>query len=86
MTTTSFCMTPCIIKRDGVEHMAVCECRGTIYFTCEFQPLTTIQSFGFPVRCPVCRVSSPLGKPEPAKSGQIREGEPTHENAVRKNQ
>jgi hypothetical protein len=35
--------------------------RGMRSFACEQAPLTTLQNYGLPSRCPVCGVQNPLG-------------------------
>lgn len=34
--------------------------RGTVFFACEQSALMTLQSYGFPKRCPICQQENPI--------------------------
>jgi hypothetical protein len=40
---------------------------GMLSFCCEGQPLATIRSYGFPVRCPICQQMNPLRGEQPRR-------------------
>lgn len=48
-------------RRIGLLHyLTVSQRAGIVNFCCEGQPLATIRSYGFPVRCPICQQAYPL--------------------------
>ena len=59
-------MTDGIKRSNHLLHFVtvVDEQRGMVNFCCESQPLATVRSFGLPLRCPFCRLESPLGHAE----------------------
>ena len=48
--------------------LAFDEKRQLISYVCEFQPMTTIRSYGHPARCPFCRCMNPVEAGESAKN------------------
>ena len=63
------------MKVNIAKHMllAIDEKQQLVSYVCEFQPMTTVRSYGHPARCPFCRCVNPVTAGESKKLGNRQE-------------